>query len=58
VIVEDDRASVWPPRPRRRAREHAIKLLDTFTGTDVHAVDAVWTSARDSAADGDNGKGG
>lgn len=30
----------------RDGREHAIKLLDTFTaadGVDVHAVDAAWT---------------
>ena len=37
----------------RDGREHAIKLLDTFTGADlvdVHAVDAAWTSKTPSAA--------
>jgi hypothetical protein len=31
----------------RDGRDHAINLLDAFTGSDavnVHAVDAVWTS--------------
>jgi hypothetical protein len=33
----------------RDGREHAIKLLDNFTGADnasVHAVDAAWTPQR------------
>lgn len=37
----------------RDGREHAIKLLDTFTGADlvdVHAVDAAWTLKTPSAA--------
>jgi integrase len=38
----------------RDGREHAIKLLDGFTGADVHAVDAAWTSNERVVADGAN----
>jgi hypothetical protein len=37
----------------RDGREHAIRLLDTFTGADsidVHAVDAAWTLETPSVA--------
>jgi integrase len=34
----------------RDGREHAIKLLDSFTGAHVHAVDAAWTSNEPSPA--------
>jgi len=37
----------------RDGREHAIKLLDTFTGVDsvdVHPVDAAWTLETPSVA--------
>jgi hypothetical protein len=36
----------------RDGREHAIRLLDLFTGAapDVHAVDAAWTSDTPLAA--------
>jgi integrase len=42
----------------RDGREHAIKLLDTFTGAyrvDVHAVDAAWTLETPSVAPLGNG---
>lgn len=42
----------------RDGREHAIKLLDSFTGADkaiVHAVDAAWTSQPPIVANRDNG---
>jgi hypothetical protein len=46
----------------RDGREHAIRLLDTFSGTaqasDVHAVDATWTPKTPSAARAGNEKGG
>lgn len=46
----------------RDGREHAIRLLDTFSGTaragDVHAVDARWTPKTPSAARAGNEKGG
>ncbi|MDP9492097.1 MAG: hypothetical protein M3P42_07875 [Actinomycetota bacterium] len=44
----------------RDGREHAIRLLDLFTGAepDVHAVDAAWTSNTFSDVNSDNGKGG
>jgi KaiC/GvpD/RAD55 family RecA-like ATPase len=40
----------------RDGREHAIKLLDLFTGAepDVHAVDAGWTLNEPTVADGEN----
>jgi len=40
----------------RDGREHAIKLLDLFTGAepDVHAVDAGWTLNEPAVADGEN----
>ena len=40
----------------RDGREHAIRLLDLFTGAepDVHAVDAVWTLNERDVADGEN----
>ena len=44
----------------RDGREHAIRLLDTFTGADtanVHAVDAAWTSPEVSVAEVGNGQG-
>jgi integrase len=43
----------------RDCREHAINLLDTFTGSEavnVHAVDVVWTSEAAIAVRADNGK--
>lgn len=44
----------------RDGREHAIRLLDLFTGAepDVHAVDAASTSNTFSDVNSDNGKGG
>jgi hypothetical protein len=42
----------------RDGREHAIKLLDSFTGADkasVHAVDAAWTSQPPIVARSENG---
>jgi integrase len=41
----------------RDGREHAIRLLDLFTGAepDVHAVDAAWTLNEPTVADGENG---
>jgi integrase len=39
----------------RDGREHAINLLDAFTGSDVHAVDAAWTPATSSGAESGNG---
>jgi hypothetical protein len=40
----------------RDGREHAIKLLDNFTGVDdVHAVDAAWTSKRPLIAHHEDG---
>jgi hypothetical protein len=44
----------------RDGREHAIRLLDTFTCADtanVHAVDAGWTSPEVSVAEVGNGEG-
>jgi integrase len=40
----------------RDGREHAIRLLDLFTGAepDVHAVDAAWTLHARAVADGEN----
>ncbi len=40
----------------RDAREHAIRLLDLFTGaeSDVHAVDAAWTLDASTVADREN----
>ena len=41
----------------RDGREHAIKLLDTFTGgeaADVHSVEAAWTPERGTNAGFDN----
>jgi integrase len=40
----------------RGGREHAIRLLDIFTGVepDVHAVDAAWTLNEHDVADGEN----
>ncbi len=40
----------------RDGREHAIKLLDHFTGAepDVHAVDAAWTLNERGVAYGEN----
>jgi hypothetical protein len=40
----------------RDGREHAIRLLDQFTGggPDVHAVDAAWTPNDPAVADGKN----
>ena len=43
----------------RDGREHAINLLDAFTGSetvDVHAVDAAWTLEGSTAVHTDNGK--
>ncbi len=43
----------------RDGREHAITLLDAFTGSetvDVHAVDAAWTSEASTVVHTDNGK--
>jgi integrase len=43
----------------RDGREHAINLLDTFTGSEavnVHAVDAAWTSEASTVVHSDNGK--
>ena len=43
----------------RDGREHAITLLDAFTGSetvDVHAVDAAWTLEGSTAVHTDNGK--
>jgi hypothetical protein len=43
----------------RDGRQHAIKLLDAFTGSDavdVHAVDAAWTSEPSTVVHTDNGK--
>jgi len=43
----------------RDGREHAITLLDAFTGSatvDVHAVDAAWTSGASTVVHTDNGK--
>ena len=43
----------------RDGRDHAIKLLDAFTGSDgvdVHAVDAAWTSRLPAVVHSDNGK--
>jgi integrase len=40
-------------------RDHAINLLDAFTGADannVHAVDAPWTSGASTGVHSDNGK--
>ena len=42
----------------RDGREHAIRLLDNFTGSepaDVHTVDAAWTSERSVAVHVGNG---
>ncbi len=40
----------------RDGREHAIRLLDLFTGAepDVHAVDAAWTLNERDVAHGEN----
>jgi len=40
----------------RDGREHAIRLLDLFTGPgpDVHAVDAAWTLNEGAVAHGEN----
>jgi integrase len=40
----------------RDGREHAIRLLDLFTGDEprVHAVDAAWTPNERGAADAEN----
>jgi hypothetical protein len=40
----------------RDGREHAIKLLDLFTGAapDVHAVDAAWTLSERAVAHEEN----
>jgi hypothetical protein len=37
-------------------REHAIRLLDLFTGAepDVHAVDAAWTPKEPAVAEAEN----
>jgi integrase len=43
----------------RDGRDHAIDLLDAFTGPeaiDVHAVDAAWTSEASTGVHSDNGK--
>jgi hypothetical protein len=40
----------------RDGREHAIKLLDTHRGRDVHAVDAGWTPSTVEDANRDNEK--
>src|SRR6266540_2746483 len=43
----------------RDGREHAINLLDAFTGSetvDVHAVDAAWTLEASTVVHTDNGK--
>ena len=43
----------------RDGRDHAIDLLDAFTGpdaVDVHAVDAAWTSEVSTVVHSDNGK--
>src|SRR6266540_4019563 len=43
----------------RDGRDHAIKLLDAFTGSEavnVHAVDAAWTSEASTVVHSDNGK--
>jgi len=43
----------------RDGRDHAINLLDAYTGSegvDVHAVDAAWTSEATTAVHSDNGK--
>jgi hypothetical protein len=43
----------------RDGREHAIRLLDTYTAAepfDVHAVDAGWTPLAVEGVNGDNGK--
>jgi integrase len=43
----------------RDGRDHAINLLDAFTGSDavnVHAVDAAWTSETPTGVHADNGK--
>jgi hypothetical protein len=43
----------------RDGREHAIDLLDAFTGpdaTNVHGVDAAWTLEASTGVHSDNGK--
>jgi integrase len=43
----------------RDGRDHAINLLDAFTGSEavnVHAVDAAWTSEASAVVNSDNGK--
>ncbi|HEY8629506.1 MAG TPA: hypothetical protein VIL73_03040, partial [Gaiellaceae bacterium] len=43
----------------RDGRDHAIKLLDTFTSSDttnVHAVDAAWTLQPSTVAQQENRK--
>jgi hypothetical protein len=45
----------------RDGREHAIRLLDIYSGgelPDVHPVDAAWTPNASGHANGENGKGG
>jgi integrase len=45
----------------RDGRDHAIKLLDAFTDSevvDVHSVDAAWTSKPSTVVRLDNGKAG
>ena len=42
----------------RDGRQHAINLLDAFTGSEaanVHAVDAAWTSEASTVVCADNG---
>jgi hypothetical protein len=40
----------------RDGRQHAIRLLDLFTGAepDVHAADAAWTLTKRGVDDGEN----